>query len=308
MGNTHAAAGGLFAAALVPPTASLFGIDIDPEEVLIATGIGVVAGLLPDIDHPNSMITAGVVPGAKFLGPLGRPLGFFLSIPPRIIGAGARTKLKHRGGTHSALFMALWTVLAAPLYAVCIAAGAFILATILGIIAAILPIVPELNPGDVVSWLFNKLPGAMPLIMMSVFWGYFSHLLTDSMTNVPVPWPWPFSKGRYSILPKGLRITTDSFTEKTLVRPLILVLLAIVLLFRVGIPVLQEVSGIGTDDIPGISKEDEASKKQAQAKKEAQEKAKAKKQAQARKRKQAQAKKKQAQANKRNEAKNGATK
>ena len=263
MGKTHAAAGGLFAAALVPPTARAFGIDLDPEEILIATGIGVVAGLLPDIDHPNSMITAGVVPGSKFLGPLGKPIGFFLSIPPRIIGAGARTKLKHRGGTHSALFMVLWTLLAAPLYALCIAAGAFLLSMVLGIVVAILPGIPEFNPGDVVSWLLEKLPGVMPLIMMSVFWGYFSHLLADSMTNVPVPWPWPFSKARYSVLPKGLRITTDSFPENVLIRPIVLVLLVVTLVFTVALPVVQEI--IGKDEQEISRKESSGGKREQKA-------------------------------------------
>lgn len=267
MGKTHAAAGGLFAAALVPPTARALGIDIGPEEVLIATGIGVVAGLLPDIDHPNSMITAGVVPGSKYLGPVGRPLGFFLSIPPRIIGAGARTKLKHRGGTHSAFFMLLWTVLAAPLYALMIAAGAFLLSLVLGIVVAILPATPEINPGDVVGWLFQKLPGVMPLIMMSVFWGYFSHLLTDSMTNVPVPWPWPFSKARYSVLPKGMRITTDSFPENVLIRPMIIVLLVIVLLFNVALPIFNGALGKDEAEIAREKEAEEAKAKAAKAEK-----------------------------------------
>lgn len=239
MGKTHAAAGALFAVAFVPPTASALGMDLGPEEVVIAGAIGTVAGLLPDIDHPKSMIVAGVVPGAKFLGPLGTPIGWLLSLPPRLIGAGARTKLKHRGGTHSMAFLALWTILAAPLYAVCIAAGAFIVSTVLGVLAALLPAIPEWNIGSFLGWLFGALPRVMPLVMMSVFWGYLSHLVTDSMTNVPVPWPWPLSKKRYSILPAAFRIRTDSVTEKALVRPLIFLLLLLVCIWNIALPVLR---------------------------------------------------------------------
>lgn len=239
MGKTHAAAGALFAVALSPPTASLLGHEMSPEEILLAAGIGTVAGLLPDIDHPKSMIVAGVVPGAKYLGPAGPVLGWFLSIPPRIIGAGARTKLKHRGGTHSALFMVLWTVLAAPMYSALIAILALLLSMILGILAALLPVVPEWDTAGFIGWLVQATWRAMPLIMLAVFWGYLSHLVTDSMTNVPVPWPWPFSKRRFHILPKNLRITTDSFTERALVRPLVIILLLLSVLWNVALPAIQ---------------------------------------------------------------------
>jgi membrane-bound metal-dependent hydrolase YbcI (DUF457 family) len=240
MGKTHAAAGGLFAAAFVPPTARAFGVDLSPPEELIAVGIGVVAGLLPDIDHPNSMLTKGVIPGSKFLGPFGRPLAWFISIPPRVLGAGARTQLNHRGGTHSAAFMALWAILAAPIYAVFITLGAFIVALILSLFTAALP-GPDVAAEDTIAWMWQNVPSAMPLIMMSVFWGYLSHLITDSMTNVPVPWPWPFSKKRYSLLPKGLRVTTDSFTERGLIRPAIYGLFAAVLFLTILLPGGKEV-------------------------------------------------------------------
>lgn len=244
MGKTHAAAGALFATAFSPPTAELLGKDMGPEEILLAAALGTVAGLLPDIDHPKSMIVAGVVPGAKYLGPVGPVLGWALSLPPRLVGAGARTKLKHRGGTHSAVFMVMWTVLAAPLYAGVAALIALVVSMILGILAAILPIVPEWDIAGFVSWLAAATWKAMPLVMVSVFWGYLSHLLTDSMTNVPVPWPWPFSKKRFSILPKGLRIRTDSFTEKALIRPLIFMALLLSLFFYVALPIID--NGLGS--------------------------------------------------------------
>lgn len=243
MGKTHAAAGALFATALSPATAEVFGRDMGPEEVVLAAAIGTVAGLLPDIDHPQSMIVAGVVPGAKYLGPAGPVLGWALSLPPRLVGAGARTKLKHRGGTHSALFMVLWTLLAAPLYAGMAAVIALLISMVLGILAAILPIVPEWDIAGFVGWLAAATWKAMPLIMVSVFWGYLSHLVTDSMTNVPVPWPWPFSKKRLSLLPKSMRIRTDSFTEKALIRPLIFIGLLLALLWNVALPIVQ--NGLG---------------------------------------------------------------
>lgn len=242
MGKSHAVAGALFTAAIAPPASKALGLDLSPEELAIGVGIGAVAGLLPDIDHPDSMLTEGVIPGAKYLGPLGPAIGLFLSIPPRIVGIGARATMNHRGGTHSLTFLALWTVLAAPLYAACIALGAFLVSVVLGALTGVFPGVPTLDVGAVISWLVSNLPAVMPLVMLSVFCGYLSHLVTDSMTNVPVPWPWPFSKKRYSLLPKGMRITTDSFAENRLVRPLMVVLLAAAFTLQIGVPMVTSVA------------------------------------------------------------------
>jgi membrane-bound metal-dependent hydrolase YbcI (DUF457 family) len=240
MGKTHSAAGCLFVAAFVPPTARALGVDLDPAELAIGVGIGAIAGVLPDIDHPDSLITHGLIPGSKHLGPLGKAAGHLLSIPPRIVGVGARATMNHRGGTHSALFMVGWTLLAAPLYAAVFIAIAFLASLVLGALAPILPQVPQLDVGALAGWFWEKIPEIMPLVMLSVFFGYLAHLVTDSMTNVPVPWPWPFSKARWSILPAPLRVTTDSFTENYLVRPLVVLMLAFFFVLQIGLPLAQQ--------------------------------------------------------------------
>lgn len=286
MGKTHAAAGGLFAAAAVPPLTNAIGLDYSTPELVIGVGIGVVAGLLPDIDHPDSMLTAGVVPGASKLGPLGRPLGWLLSIPPRIIGVGARATMNHRGGTHSALFMALWTILAAPIYALFAIVLAFLLSVILGAIATFLPVVPDFNPGSVAKWIIEVLPHFLPLIMFSVFFGYLSHLVTDSMTNVPIPWPWPFSKKRFFLLPRPLRITTDSAKEKLFVRPLIILLLVFFFVINIVLPAVTSASKVVQKEILNnepkkekVQQEKQTQKKQAEKKRANKKQAKKKKQA-----------------------------
>jgi hypothetical protein len=56
------------------------------------------------------------------------------------------------------------------------------------------------------------------------------------MTKVPVPWPWPFSKRRFFLLPKRMRITTDSALENHLIRPVIIILAVAVFIVNIGIP------------------------------------------------------------------------
>jgi membrane-bound metal-dependent hydrolase YbcI (DUF457 family) len=246
MGKTHYAFGALFTAAAAPPTADLLGINLSPGKLAIGVAIGMVAGVLPDIDHPSSMITKGLLPGSKQFGFIGRGIGQVLSLPPRIVGLGARATMNHRGGTHSALFMLAWTLLAAPLYALLAGLAACIIAFIL---AAADPIIFHplfhhnigFSPGAVVHWLIHETPSVMPLVMISVFWGYFAHLFSDSMTKVPVPWPWPFSKRRLWILPKNLRVTTDSPVENHFIRPVVVVLAVLLCIINIGIPVIRGV-------------------------------------------------------------------
>jgi len=251
-------------------------MDLGPEEIAVGIGIGTIAGVLPDIDHPNSFITKGVIPGWKRLGPVGQGLGYLLSIPPRIVGVGARATMNHRGGTHSALFMVGWALLAAPLYSLVALVFAFCASLVLSSLAAVLPAVPQIDVGAVASWLWKATPQVMPLVALAVFFGYLAHLVTDSMTNVPVPWPWPFSDKRISLLPKPFQITTGSFTEKVLIRPIFVALLGLALAWQVVIPMgsqaVDEAQQRLSDDPP-------AKQQRAKGKKRGKGKAKAKKRA-----------------------------
>jgi membrane-bound metal-dependent hydrolase YbcI (DUF457 family) len=244
MGTTHYAAGALFTAALAPPTANLLGVELSPGDLAIGVCIGTVAGVLPDIDHPDSLITKGLLPGIRGLGALGHALGWVLSLPPRVVGVGARATMNHRGGTHSITFMLGWTLLAAPIYSLMIAMLAFMLSMLMPILSTILfePLLGQaisFNPSHVFDWLLANTPSVMPLVMISVFYGYLSHLVTDSMTKVPVPWPWPFSKKRYHILPPGFRVTTDSVVERGLIRPIIILLAVVAFVANIGVPLAE---------------------------------------------------------------------
>ncbi len=220
-----------------PTLAALTDTQITPITFALAIGGATVAGLLPDIDHPNALLSRGWMPFKKRTGPLGRLLGEFLSLPPRIAGMMSRSVMGHRGGTHSILFCLLWTVAALPVYGLLFAAGAYVLSLITGLVG--LPFSPS------VAWNWERahLPTVMPLAMITVFLGYLSHIVADGLNNVPVPYFWP-SKRRFFLIPgvlKPLRVTTGSAREG-LVRLVVLVVLGIFLLINLLNPILNNIS------------------------------------------------------------------
>jgi len=241
MGVTHFAAGALASAAMVPATSEVLHLGLTPGEFAVGVVIGAIAGLLPDIDHPDSLLTQGKLPGGHIFGELGRFASWLLCWPPRIVGVGARGKMNHRGGTHSVTFMFGWVVLAAPVYALMFGVLAFALSALLQVIGAALGFHNPVNPGAFAHWLWDNLGSIAPLVMASVFWGYFAHLVTDSMTNVPIPWPWPFSKRRLFLLPRGMRVTTGQTVETIFVRPLVIILAVTVFVINIGISFGHEI-------------------------------------------------------------------
>lgn len=222
LGKTHVAFGALFWAGGAPIVGSAVGMDVTPAVMIGGLGITAIASVLPDIDHPNALITKGYIPGARSLGPIARLLSLVFSIPPRLVGMIARSAMGHRGGTHSILFMLLWTFGALPLYALCAGAGAWILSGAL----SWTPL--GFDPGAVWAWEREHLPAFMPLVMLAVFLGYLSHLVSDSLNQAPVPWLWPMKK-RIFFLPKPLRIQVSSPTE-WLVR-MVVILATVVIAF-----------------------------------------------------------------------------
>lgn len=115
--TTHYALGALTTAAVAPPVGRLLGMDLSPVELAGGVAIGTLAGVLPDIDHPRSLITRGLLPLRGRGEGIAMALGQLLSIPPRLIGLLARSVFEHRGATHSLVFLVVWAVIAAPLYA-----------------------------------------------------------------------------------------------------------------------------------------------------------------------------------------------
>jgi membrane-bound metal-dependent hydrolase YbcI (DUF457 family) len=236
MGKTHVVGGCLTAAVMIPVTSDVLGLGFGPLEVAAGVGIASIASMLPDTDHPDSLISHGILPGRKAFGKLSMALGWYLSIPPRLIGRASRTVLSHRGGTHSALFMLGWALLGAPIYAVTTLGIVYVISAVLSALAAIIPSAPTIDLGAFASWLFSHTSEIMPLVMVSIFWGYLAHLFQDSLTQAPVPWLWPFTKRKFFFLPKNLRIKTDSPFENHFVRPALFVLLVAALALNVVIP------------------------------------------------------------------------
>lgn len=259
LGRTHMVFGALFWAGGAGVVAEAAGMDLSPTEMAVGLGVASVASLLPDIDHPDSLLTRGWIPGAGIFGPLGRLLGKLLSIPPRIIGLLARSVMGHRGGTHSIAFMVLWTVGALPLYALGIALGAYILSVVMSVTPW------GFSPDTVNHWLLDNVPELMPFVMLAVGIGYFSHLFADSLNTAPVPWLWPFSKHRFFFLPPGLRIKVESPAEWLLSRMLILVLIGvsfITIVKPLGVQIIDTAKDI-TEDPPALTSPKDAPKSKA---------------------------------------------
>jgi membrane-bound metal-dependent hydrolase YbcI (DUF457 family) len=244
-GKTHMAFGALFTATGLPLANSAFGLHLGTAALVGGVVIGTVAGMLPDIDHPDSLITHGVIPGAGTFGTIGKALGWFLSIPPRVVGVPARATMNHRGGTHSILFMLGWSLLGASVYALFFAAAAFVLAAIGVPLLAVIGVKGRAfnSALSTASHLATSVVlGNIPLIALSVFLGYLSHLVADSLNNRPVPWPWPLkiiNGGRWFLLPPGLRVTTGKKPEVELIRPIVIVLALAATFFFVLAPAGQ---------------------------------------------------------------------
>lgn len=234
MGKSHMAFGTLFTAVGLPVVNEVAGLDLSTTELLVGITIGTIAGVLPDIDHPNSLITMGIIPGSKFFGPIGKAAGFLLSLPPRIVGMAVRQVMNHRGGTHSLLFAIGWALLAAPAYALMFTLFGMLAVALAGPVIGLLGVGNEASTVAMISssagWLGHHIMGSLPLISISVFLGYIAHLYSDSLTRVPVPWPWPLKiggqEGRWFFLPKGMRILTNGPIENGVVKPLVMVLAA----------------------------------------------------------------------------------
>lgn len=242
-GTTHYALGALTTAALAPPGARLLGLDLSLVELAAGVAIGTLAGVLPDIDHPNSLITRGVLPLRGRGEGIAMALGQLLSIPPRLVGVFARSVFEHRGATHSLAFLAMWAVLAAPLYAGLVAVLAIVVSYGLDLGAKLTGATDplRLEPGPVFAWLGERTPEVVPLVILCVSCGYFSHLIADAMTKAPIRLFWPHPR-RVWALPEPLRIDTGGRWERYLLRPLAVLAAVAVIAWQIGLPLGDEIA------------------------------------------------------------------
>ena len=209
-GKTHMAFGAFSFALLAGPVNQTLGIGPETPALMAPIGlaVGSVAGLLPDIDEPNALLgRGGWMP--KAMGPLLRALAMVISLPFRLIGMVLKGTLGHRGGTHSLAMSFIFTL------------------------AFAIPITMFLGQGA--DWL-----------IWTIWMGFISHLIADMLNPSGVPLLWPlFSKHKtYHLLPKPLRIPTESpanFREQTVKAGITAgtgVLLAFYLLLPAGLSVL----------------------------------------------------------------------
>jgi membrane-bound metal-dependent hydrolase YbcI (DUF457 family) len=220
-GETHTVGGALFLLLGVPIIAPLVGVDVGPLELAVAAAtIGPIAGLLPDIDTPNALLSRGWIPFRRSFGWISLLMGFLLSVPARIVGATARLGVEHRGLTHTPQFMLGWTIGALPLYMLFFA----MLAYIVSLFTAIFGL--NFDPSVVWHWQRDHFMDLLPATMIYVFLGYLSHLVLDSCNPSGVPWSgrkskhktnqgkWKTGYKSYHVLPARLRIVTDSPQER----------------------------------------------------------------------------------------------
>ena len=188
--------GSLSAFLLIADVVGLAAIP-SPAPLAASLGMAAVGAIAPDIDHPRSMISASL---PTFLLKMGSRLLFFISIPALITVASSRRYdimnpetlfkqdifrllvvvilgasgllalsrivhvfFKHRGPIHSPTFYVGVSVVT-PL-----------------LIALVIP-----------GWWW------MGLIFG---WGWFSHLVADSLTPSGIPIFWPLTNKKYNILP-----------------------------------------------------------------------------------------------------------
>ena len=177
--------------AVAPPLSTALGLDLTPAALAVGVAIGTLAGVLPDIDTPRSVVTHGLLPLRGRGASVAVGLGQLLSIPPRVVGVLARSVFEHRGATHSLAFAMLWAVLAAPLYAALGCALIVASGYLVDLVAKLAADPVRLDPSLVVSWTVGRASGAMPLVILRVLCGYLSHLLADAMTVAPIRLWWP---------------------------------------------------------------------------------------------------------------------
>lgn len=239
--TSHYALGALTTAAAAPAVSRLLGFELSPVELAAGVAIGTIAGVLPDIDHPQSLITRGVLPLRGRGNGLALAIGQLLSIPPRFVGLFARSVFEHRGATHSLTFLALWSVAAAPLYGALGAGLVLIVSYALAVGGKLAdssdPI--SLDPAPATVWIIDHIPAVMPLVILCVSLGYLSHLLADGMTKAPIKALWPL-KRRVFLLPKALRIDTGGRVECLLIRPAAVLGSIAVIAVQLGAPALVD--------------------------------------------------------------------
>ena len=242
MGRDHALTGAVAFAALAPL--------LDARDAFLAAGVVLTAGagVLPDIDHPDSTISRSFC----FL------TEWFAWLVDRLSGG-------HGHGTHSLLGIIVFTAASygAGLYQLSepksvtrdvmfswhIVPAALILALLysaalralhigghfgdlLGIGAALATIFTgaDLTRLSVASW-------HVPMLALVTALGCAAHIAGDELTHGGCPLAWPVSMHEFHLLPRPFQITTAKFCETWVIFPLLVIGLLVAIWHATGHPV-----------------------------------------------------------------------
>lgn len=217
MGRNHGivAATGWLAAA--PTIAATTGVELDTATLAVTTVIAAGAGVVPDLDHPDS-------------GPA-RSFG----ILSRIVATGLNAASGgHRAGTHSLPFAALaylggWAAItltdsplpAAIIVGFCITVGLALLGPSLGFR---IPAIASVGTGIAAAGAtLDHADAIAPMLPALLAYGVLIHIACDIVTKGGVPLLYPFSKRKYAL---GL-FRTNGLIEGVLSVVFVLVLLAV---------------------------------------------------------------------------------
>jgi membrane-bound metal-dependent hydrolase YbcI (DUF457 family) len=241
MGRDHALSGAVAFAALAPT------LHVRPAYLAAGVVLCAGAGVLPDIDHPDSTIS--------------RSFGFltewFAWLVDRVSGG-------HRHGTHSLVGIAAFTAASygAGLFQLSepasvtrhlipswhIAPAALILTLLysaalralkigghfsdfIGIAAALVTCFTgaDLTQLTVASW-------HVPLLAAVTGLGCAAHIAGDELTHGGCPLLWPAARHEFHLLPRPLQITTAKFCETRVIFPALVIGLAVAMWHATGHP------------------------------------------------------------------------
>ena len=242
LGRDHALTGAVVFAAVAPllhvPLAEL------PAGVVLGAG----AGVLPDIDHPDSTIADS--------------FGFVTEGFARLTNAISGG---HRHGTHSLIGVAVFTAGAWAAGAfqthhsagLRLGSGSLTVAMIPAILLLTLLYASALRAlkigghhGDLIGFVSAVVTCALgtdvvpvtvwhwpvPFLAVAVALGCAAHIAGDQLTHGGCPVLWPVSRHNFHLLPKPMQITTAKVTENRLIFPLLVVLLIAAVWHATGHP------------------------------------------------------------------------
>jgi len=265
MGRSHALSGWCAGLAVAP----LVGLNTLAEVVPFAAATAGYA-LLPDLDHPGAS-------ASRLLGPITGLVSRATRLSSAVLYAATKgprdedSSGQHRHASHTLaaalLFGVLaagagraggrWVVLAVAMVGLVLAAdvlGDWLLVVVLG--GGIWSLAGTWLPGTIASPGTTGLPGITAAaavqhgldeiggwIGVAVAVGMFVHCLGDSLTRSGCPWLWPLPiRGEtwFEIRPpRGLRFRTDSWVERLVIAPALVV--AAVLLLPGAVPIARNV-------------------------------------------------------------------